>query len=446
MKNKIITLICLVLFGATLWPMFGLAQTGVDNQKFENLKLNSSPAFVLLGIEPDNIQRPTSPSKLVAGLQNAVIDGKLQPNVAFEITPYLLKSEKGNHQVKTDNQFDADAYLLSHPDFIQTFWRNLSVSLATSPTDKQTFGDLKPGTGLGIGIHTLIFDGKPNKRLKTWGDLFFKWSVIRKIKASFALASVSQVANPTAQFDVVFKEIDNDVKARKRFNPLSDQEYRFFCDSLRSRVAALQLTEVGTTLAGLKEWLKKLDDQYEQAQSIAIDSVNHNKNPLAKEGFMLDLAAGKALLFQDNTFEGAAGAKAALWITPSYRWNLDQQGQSIAMLDLMAVARLTWNNQEAGVDVANYFDTGAKIAYTLNKFTGSFEGVYRHASNTPAGQQKKYTYRATIGLNYKLSETVTFTFNFGTNFDGNTATYTDPKQMFAVGGLNFGLPFIQTGK
>lgn len=445
MKRKLIAMTGLVLCACSV-PVIVTAQTGIENQKFENLKLNSSPAFVLLGIEPDNIQRPTSPSKLVAGLQNAVVDGKLQPNVAFEFNPYLLKNEKVKNPKKPDNLFDAEAYLLQHQDLAKIFWRNLSVSLATSPTDKQTFGSLKPGTGLGIGIHTLLFDGKPNQRLKNWGDLFFKWSVIRKISARFTQATVTEVANPTAQFDAIFGQIDQDVKERKRFNPLSQSEYKKFCDSLRNMVAALQLTQAGATLTGLNNWLDGLDKQYRNAQSAAADSVNNNKNPLAKEGFMLDLAAGRSFLFQDNTYEGAIGAKAAIWITPSYRFNLDQAGENISMLDAMAVFRVTWNNQQAGVDIANYFDTGAKIAYTMNKFTGSFEGVYRHASNTPAGVDKKYTYRATVGLNYKLSDAITFTFNFGTNFDGNTATYTEAKKMFAVGGLNFGLPFIQTGK
>ena len=112
----------------------------------------------------------------------------------------------------------------------------------------------------------------------------------------------------------------------------------------------------------------------------------------------------------------------------------------------MGVLRYTINNQQAGVDIANYADAGIKGAYSQERWSISVEGVYRNASAKPVGQDKAYTYRATVGASYKLNDAFTLTFNFGTNFDGNTATYTDPKKLFAVGGLNFGLPFINTGK
>lgn len=33
---------------------------------------------------------------------------------------------------------------------------------------------------------------------------------------------------------------------------------------------------------------------------------------------------------------------------------------------------------------------------------------------------------------------ITFQAAFGSNFDGNSTTYSDPSKMFAIGGFNFG--------
>ena len=110
----------------------------------------------------------------------------------------------------------------------------------------------------------------------------------------------------------------------------------------------------------------------------------------------------------------------------------------MSLLDLIGVFRLTVNNKADKVDTADYFDAGMKLQFTHNRWSLSAEGVYRHASKVPASVNRKYTYRFVTSLDYKLSDAITFKFSFGSNFDGNTATYSDPKKMFAVGGLNFG--------
>ena len=40
-------------------------------ENFKSLQLNSSPAYVVLGVDPENIQRPNSPGDFVANAQSA---------------------------------------------------------------------------------------------------------------------------------------------------------------------------------------------------------------------------------------------------------------------------------------------------------------------------------------------------------------------------------------
>jgi len=410
----------------------GYAQT-VPTPSFESLKLNSSPAFVLLGIEPDNIQRPTTPSKLVAGLQNAVVDGKLQPNVAFEISPYYLV----NPQNTTSKRFEPMNYLFEKKDLITTMIRTLSVSLATSPTDKQIFGNLQPGTGIGWGIRMQIIDGKPGKKISDYTLNFQKYQFYANLSAELISYRGSVQDYP----DVIDHVIDNFITQflpGQHFYILSEKEWRDTLahekDLIKYHIKANKLddlTKIGQYVNDMLAGAKKLKDT-------ALNVVNHSTNPLTKEGFMLELAGGQALVFQNNTYDNATNAKTAIWLTPSWRFNTSKDGKQVSLVDAMFVGRYTMNNQQAGVDVANYIDYGLKGAVTLGNWSGSVEYVNRYASHIPTGASKNYTYRLTVGMDYKISETITFKFNFGSNFDGNTTTYSDPKKMFAVGGLNFG--------
>ncbi len=432
-------LLCLLLGMGLQQYIFAQAITAPQN--FESLKLNSSPAFVLLGIEPDNIQRPSSPSQFVAGLQNAVVDGKLQPNLAFEISPYYLANPK-DPNIKRFQPMD---YLLGKKNVWQTMVRTLSVSLATSPTDQQVFGNLKPGTGIGWGIRTQIIDGKPADTLRRYAIAHEKYAFFFKLQAM-----VNSYMGPTPDMsqilDQAIQVFKDQVLPAQNIDVMSDAEWQKFLDKTKQDLLyKLKAGNVGTDKASLAAWVTNLATQYQTVRDNDLQDLNKSVNPLTKTGFMLELALGQALVFQESNFNEDAFAKSAFWLTPSYRWDVSN-GQQINLVDVMGVVRYTINNQSAGVDVANYVDAGLKGAVTKGNWSGSLEYIYRYASNTPAGQMKNYTYRLTAGIDYKITDQITFKFNFGTNFDGNTTTYSDPKKIFALGGLNFGLPGISSTK
>jgi hypothetical protein len=56
---------------------------------FKSLQLTSSPAYVILGVEPENIQRPNSPLILLLTLNSAIVKRQITTNFAIETSPYF---------------------------------------------------------------------------------------------------------------------------------------------------------------------------------------------------------------------------------------------------------------------------------------------------------------------------------------------------------------------
>ena len=151
---------------------------------------------------------------------------------------------------------------------------------------------------------------------------------------------------------------------------------------------------------------------------------------------MLELAVANAGLAQDNRWKDMANAKTSIWLTPSYRFNINKDPSIINFIDIMAVARFTFNSKR--VDSSDYVDIGGKLQWIHNRLSLSTEAIYRRLSEKPKSVLKKYTFRTAFTLSYKMNDVITFQASFGSNFDGNSNTYSDPSKMFAVGGFNFG--------
>jgi hypothetical protein len=164
--------------------------------------------------------------------------------------------------------------------------------------------------------------------------------------------------------------------------------------------------------------------------------LNQAVFPLTREGFMLELALANATVIPNNEAKNITSAKTAIWLTPSYRINTRKDPTVIDFLDFMAVLRMTFNNSK--VDVTDYFDIGAKVQYTHNRFSLSGEYIARMLTEKPDAVESKWTNRLDLSFDYKINDLITFKATFGRNFDGNSVHYSDPQKIFAVGGVNFG--------
>ncbi len=431
MKYITINLIAFLLFYLIKFPAAG--QKKDPTPEFQTLKLNSSPAYVMLGVEPENIQRPSSPSQFIGGIQNAVVNKRLKPNMAFEATPYYWKNPK-----KDSTRFEAKEFLLPEKNIFNSIYKTFTLSLGTSESDTVAFGKLRPGTGLGAGIRFIVVDGKPQgeniKRLMKWNRLIHRQALLSTIMDNISTKD-GDIKNETIIEDAIKNYLRSIGDEKSIYNLAGLYDTDEFVKELKSDISkSSHLKDVDFINA-----LNAVSQTEKAEESKLLVAINKSKLPFAKTGFILEFAAGSAFIFQNNSFDSSKHARTSMWLTPSYRWEVNKDKESISLLDVAGVLRLTFNNKADSVDIANYLDAGVKFQYTHNRWSVSSEAVYRRASKLPEGFNKKFTCRFVTSLDYKMSDGVTFKFSFGSNFDGNTATYTDSKKMFAVGGLNLGI-------
>ncbi|MDR3679611.1 MAG: hypothetical protein P4L41_06580 [Flavipsychrobacter sp.] len=389
---------------------------------YETLKLNSSPGFTVLGVDPVNIQRPNSPTDFIAGAQSAIVNDKLQPNFALETTPYYWK-----HLKNTDSLRVEPFEYLQKKNFRKTIAESFTLSFATSSSDTFTFGKLNQGTGLGFGARIILASGKLSKKTSTLlQNYYYTQAPIHQAYQNIILAIQT---HETTSVDV--DEILDDWKNRYQ-GPLATTAMDVAGSAIKAAIGKETVTQQDIAA------IQTLDNIVISRQAAILQSVNAAKVPLTREGFMLELAAADAVIVQNNEWKSTANAKGMIWLTPSWRINTrpQQNATVIDYLDIMAVARLTLNNQMA--DSSNYFDGGVQLQYTHNKISISSEYVLRVLTDKPETVKSNSTWRADFSLDYKINAFVTFKITLGSNFDGNSIHYSDPKKIFALGGFNFG--------
>jgi hypothetical protein len=130
-----------------LWVV-AMAAAPADAQPFtlENLKTPSSPAFVILGVEPTSVERPTTPRAFALSLLSPATEpgaGLLPEDYAAEVAPYWMAPQR---QLTWDEYFN--------PSPLQSILQTFSVSLAT-----HTFSETDTTTGIGIGVRLTPFPG-----------------------------------------------------------------------------------------------------------------------------------------------------------------------------------------------------------------------------------------------------------------------------------------------
>lgn len=121
-----------------------------QNFTLENLKTPSSPAFVILGVEPTSVERPTTPRAFALSLLSPATrpgGGLIPEDYAAEVAPYWMTPQR---------QLTWEEY--SNPDPLQSALQTFSISLAT-----HTFSETDTTTGVGIGLSVTPFAGHASR-------------------------------------------------------------------------------------------------------------------------------------------------------------------------------------------------------------------------------------------------------------------------------------------
>ncbi|WP_118953198.1 hypothetical protein [Taibaiella helva] len=390
------------------------------------LELTASPAYILLGVQPTNIQRPSTPRDFAASLQSATVNGVLQPNFALEVNPFNWNKKAPGNQYS----FKANDYFSS--DIFPAIKKNFAISIATSSTDTVKFGDLDKGTGLGYGLRVTLLPGTVNKR--TTEDLR-AWALAETRQMTVSLLQ-NLLAVPSFTYDDVQRAFDMAAARTSEREDIPDAMkpgVQSDLLSLKGKVAGIRDT------AALRRWLDEQEPALDSAKLVALDRINKRKAPFARDGFILEAAYSGVTVLQNNNWDNSVYAKTGVWITPSYRLDLssDKDLKLVQSLDFLGIVRYIWNDHR--VDPGNYLDFGAKAQFNRNDWNIGFEGVFRRASDIPATQSSHWTYSWVGNFSYTLQENITLRLSFGSQFDGNTRVYSKPNEILAIGGISFGL-------
>lgn len=399
-----------------------------ENPNVKALEITSNPGYVLLGVQPTNISRPSTPRDFVAGMQSAVVNGRLQPNFAMEANPFNWFKKKSKEK---DYRFIANDYLSPKPG--PAIRRNFAISLATSESDTVVFGDLQKGMGLGYGLRFTIFPGTVNKAtLKNVRDIS-----VKDVQTVF-LEALQFLIDENDDFKYEYLARAQDLAIahlQKRTDIPDDLKPLVEKEIVQYKSAFALKTKQEEVLA----FIHAEDSVLQQQIGDAAKGIGMRKEPFARDGFILEFAYSGVTVFQQNQWAQAVNAKNGIWLTPSYRIDMGAEDQPdlIQSFDMLGIVRYLWNDKR--VDAGNYLDVGLKAQFNRNDWNVSLEGVGRHASEVPADVKSNWTYSWLTTFSYTINEITTLKFTFGSRFNGNTVVYTQPAEMVAVGGLSFGL-------
>lgn len=123
-----------------------------DPLELENLKTPTSPAFVILGVEPTSVERPTTPRAFALSLYSAAQagGGVVPENYAAELAPYWMRRQP---QVTWEEYF-------VRPGVARALAQTFTVSVAT----RSLVAGVDSTTGVGIGLRASPLVGHASAR------------------------------------------------------------------------------------------------------------------------------------------------------------------------------------------------------------------------------------------------------------------------------------------
>ena len=325
---------------------------------FNGIRTPVSPAFVVLGVTPTNVERPNTPSDLaLTVLSQSQGFTALPKDLGLELSPYWLFRHP-KLQWRDDSTRTPGASLA----------RTATLSLATADIGTEA----RPVTGLAFGARAAPFSGRLSRatieQLTQLEDLLGEESaLVNRLKAARRRELVAQRTQGLAE-------------ARTRAD---SQEV---ADTFAARVGAL--TE---EVMASPEYKAAVQSTEEALQDFAV----------TREGFFLEAAAGVVWQAANGIADSVDFGRFGFWITASYQsphWSF------------VAVNRVLGG----AADSTDAIDIGLRVIHTARRYAISVEGSFRAFTQGGAPENQ---YRVTGGFDYELFDGLWLTSAFGQDFD-----------------------------
>jgi len=437
----------------TLGSLAHRAHAEDDTPKLNSLLTPDSPAFVILGVSPTTIQRPTTPKTVAASLLSAFSShGRtLVPNYAIEVAPYWIYS----HPEKSWNDVAKNSFA--------TPLQTLSVSMATSAnaapasdTMSAASASIAPAGAprAALGLRTTLITGEVDQvaldkcikelakqadatgtevaaKIADWkgarksqlSDLFAKaWQAGRKagLPTPTTETAASAPVLPKGTFPPPVPKADKDRQTTQaEFNELWAKLWvegwnaGFVASGSTGAPPPPPAAEPAPSLPS-----DTIDSMTKAAVSAAptVDAKGCLKAATSREGFVLDAAAATALSFPAGSVNEGKLSTYSVWTTASYLTR---------NFSALALARLIRDNLDVPHQHSTGLDLGARPIVAVDRFGISVEGVYRVPLTSATS---KHQYRVDLAADVELYDGQWFSITGGHDFaDGS-----DWSKFFAI--------------
>jgi hypothetical protein len=346
---------------ATAMPVFAGPSDSTYPADFWSVP--ASPGFTLLGIAPNAVERPGTPTDLALSALNSTKNLSILPrNYALEFSPYWLWA---------GNRVTYDAYAGNG------IWSNMlqsaSVSFATSSS--QSAPTSESLTSAALGLRASPLRGKIDTSFKGYAP---KRRMVRKLLDVMSLG-LSAIGDSVRDADRTRKRL---VETYSRTPRKELQDSIIQRDSIDGTVIeALVRERHAVQLSQLRATVSDLETR--------------------RLGFKWDVAGGVAMDFPGSVFENGRFGWGA-WTT----LGVDRPNWSV-----IGVARLL---KGAGDSTGSTADFGARVVIPpASKLSISAEGVYRRLL-----QSKTSQWRAALTLSFPLLANKTVSLTVGRDFGG----------------------------
>lgn len=387
-----------VVLLAVLLPLqFVYAQKKDTSISIDQLQVPSSPAFNMLNISPDNIERPKNPTDFAIALSNATSGFTTLPkDYAIELAPFwIFARKKASFEDFKDNK--------PAKNILQTMLISAGTTGARSQVDSSEYRKMA------FALKFSVFRGEMGDEFKQWND-----SIGYYLQASAEIAG--KIA---AQFAMQQNE-----KMQRFTDSLEQTGAPRWQDSIK---AVLQATEAFNN--GLHDKLVT-DSLNAYNRNIAVLRSLISRTDFRRYGFKMDLAAGMVLDYPDSTFQRSYVSRVSGWLTA---------GWEDPSFNVLGVLRFSQNfmhafRNDSGKIVNNIrwaeLDYGLRIYKDFtDKLTLSAEAIHRLSRSNSSD-------RFMVAVNYKIGKNQNLSFSYGKNFDN---TYYKEGNLVAALNLMIGL-------
>ncbi|UOQ54941.1 hypothetical protein [Hymenobacter cellulosivorans] len=360
------------------------AQTTEEAPKLNLLAAPSAPAFVLMGIEPATIEKPTNLTDLSLVINNATKGFTALPqNFAVQFSPYWMLRDNGKRMSYQEYNSNKVADIM--PQTLQ-----FSLGVAQPEVAGAGVGSTKLGAGL-------------------------KVSVLR------------------GQLDTA---VTNAIEARKRAAELENRGFDLrLRELMRTKYPsgvpnpATKPTEFAAytqDVNRIERQIREDDVKIREARTKAMQRLSNVA--FTRSGWKLDVAGGVALDFPDQRFNNSRVDKWGVWLTGGYE--VPNRPWSV-----LGVARLLTTPSTAEAFAQTSFDAGGRLIYNkVLRQKGSLSVEYAHREVLERGRLSSNRY--VFNVEYPFLPNQLLTLSLGRNFDGTTI---QEGNLIAALNLVFGL-------